>query len=176
VIESNVWADGRGSGCRRLRTAAGGTPYVGTHERRWLRGGKIRFSQLQFATTVFDWQGTEIALLCFDELTHFTAHQFFYMVNRDRSTAMSSLTSVRRATRTRTAQLDGRHQGRPRREWRLLAARYVAPAGEPGRRRKTALNIASQDGARVRIGFGQDPGQAGNSQALIWSGRSVDSA
>ena len=38
------------------------------------------------------------------------------------------------------------------------------------------LNIASQDGARVRIGFGQDPGQAGNSQALIWSGRSVDSA
>ena len=39
-------------------------------------------------------------------------------------------------------------------------------------------NIASQDGARarVRIGFGQDPGQAGNSQAVIWSGRSVDSA
>ena len=70
MIGSNVWADGRGSGCRRLRTAAGGTPYVGTHERRWLRGGKIRFSQLQFATTVFDWQGTEIALLCFDELMH----------------------------------------------------------------------------------------------------------
>ena len=106
----------------------------------------------------------------------FTAHQFFYMVSRDGSTATSSLTSVRRATRTRTAQLDGRHQGRPRREWRLLAAGYVAPAGEPGRRRKTALNIASQDGAPVRIGFGQDPGQAGNSQALIWSGRSVDSA
>ena len=120
--------------------------------------------------------GTEIAPLCFDELTHFTAHQFFYMVSLDRSTATSSLTSVRRATRTRTAQLDGRHQGRPRREWRLLAARYVAPAGEPGRCRKTALNIPSQDGARVRIGFGQDPGQAGNSQALIWSERSVDSA
>src|SRR6516165_5312064 len=120
--------------------------------------------------------GTEIALLCFDELTHFTAHQFFYMVRRDGATATSSLTSVRRATRTRTAQLDGRHQGRPRREWRLLAAGYVAPAGEPGRRRKTALNIVSQDGAPVRIGFGQDPGQAGNSQALIWSGRSVDSA
>jgi hypothetical protein len=159
VIESNVWQTAADQDAAAFAAAAGGTPYVGTHERRWLRGGKIRFSQLQFATTVFDWQGAEIALLCFDELTHFTAHQFFYMVSRDRSTATSSLTSVRRATRTRTAQLDGRHQGRPRREWRLLAARYVAPAGEPGRRRKTALNIASQDGARVRIGFGQDPGQ-----------------
>ena len=26
------------------------------------------------------------ALICFDELTHFTAHQFFYMVSRNRST------------------------------------------------------------------------------------------
>jgi len=109
VIGSNVWADGRGSGCRRLRTAAGGTPYVGTHERHWLRGGKIRFSQLQFATTVFDWQGTEIALLCFDELTHFTAHQFFYMVSRDRSTATSSLTS--RDVQPGLGQLDRRFPG-----------------------------------------------------------------
>ena len=28
------------------------------------------------------------------------------------------------------------------------------------------LNTATQDGKRVRIGFGQDPGQAGKSQAL----------
>ena len=34
-------------------------------------------------------------------------------------------------------RLDGRHQARPQQEWRLLAARYGAPAGEPGRRRKT---------------------------------------
>jgi phage terminase large subunit-like protein len=27
------------------------------------------------------------------------------------------------------------------------------------------LNTATQDGKRVRIGFGQDPGQAGKSQA-----------
>src|SRR5205823_4604630 len=30
--------------------------------------------------------GAQIALICFDELTHFTAHQFFYMVSRNRST------------------------------------------------------------------------------------------
>jgi hypothetical protein len=35
---------------------------------------------------VYDWQGAQITLICFDELTHFTAHQFFYMVSRNRST------------------------------------------------------------------------------------------
>jgi terminase large subunit-like protein len=53
---------------------------------RWPRARKIKFSHLQFETTVYDWQGAQIALICFDELTHFTAHQFFYMVSRNRST------------------------------------------------------------------------------------------
>jgi predicted phage terminase large subunit-like protein len=36
----------------------------------------------------------------------------------------------------------------------------------PGDVEKLLLNIASQDGTRVRIGFGQDPRQAGKSQGL----------
>jgi Terminase large subunit, T4likevirus-type, N-terminal len=64
----------------------GGTPHLGAREWRWPRAGKIKFSHLQFETTVYDWQGAQIALICFDELTHFTAHQFFYMVSRNRST------------------------------------------------------------------------------------------
>jgi hypothetical protein len=64
----------------------GGTPHLGMREWRWPRAGKIKFSHLQFETTVYDWQGAQIALICFDELTHFTAHQFFYMVSRNRST------------------------------------------------------------------------------------------
>jgi Terminase large subunit, T4likevirus-type, N-terminal len=64
----------------------GGTPHVGAREWRWPRAGKIKFSHLQFDTSVYDWQGAQIALICFDELTHFTAHQFFYMVSRNRST------------------------------------------------------------------------------------------
>jgi Terminase large subunit, T4likevirus-type, N-terminal len=64
----------------------GGTPHLGVHEWRWPQGGKIKFSHLQLETTVHDWQGAQIALICFDELTHFTAHQFFYMVSRNRST------------------------------------------------------------------------------------------
>ena len=64
----------------------GGTPYLGAREWRWPDGGKIKFSHLQFDATVYDWQGAQITLICFDELTHFTAHQFFYMVSRNRST------------------------------------------------------------------------------------------
>jgi predicted phage terminase large subunit-like protein len=64
----------------------GGKPHLGMREWRWPRGGKIKFSHLQFDSTVYDWQGAQIALICFDELTHFTAHQFFYMVSRNRST------------------------------------------------------------------------------------------
>ena len=55
----------------------GGTPHVGVREWRWARGGKIKFAHLQFEATVYDWQGAQIALICFDELTHFTARQFF---------------------------------------------------------------------------------------------------
>ena len=64
----------------------GGTPHLGMREWRWPRAGKIKFSHLQFETAVYDWQGAQIALICFDELTHFTAHQFFYMVSHNRST------------------------------------------------------------------------------------------
>ena len=63
----------------------GGTPHLRMREWRWPRG-KIKFSHLQFETTVYDWQGAQITLICFDELTHFSAHQFFYMVSRNRST------------------------------------------------------------------------------------------
>jgi len=63
----------------------GGTPHIGMREWRWRRGGRIKFSHLQFDSTVYDWQGAQIALICFDELTHFTAHQFFYVVSRNRS-------------------------------------------------------------------------------------------
>jgi hypothetical protein len=38
-------------------------------------------------------EGAQIALICFDELTHFTAHQFFFLVSRNRSTGGCDLTS-----------------------------------------------------------------------------------
>jgi predicted phage terminase large subunit-like protein len=64
----------------------GGIPHHRSHEWRWPRAGKIKFSHLQFDSTVYHWQGAQIALICFDELTHFTAHQFYYLLSRNRST------------------------------------------------------------------------------------------
>jgi len=48
-------------------------------------GARVRFAHLEHERTVFDWQGAQIPLLCFDELTHFSRTQFFYMLSRNRS-------------------------------------------------------------------------------------------
>ncbi len=47
---------------------------------------KIKFSHLQYEKNVYDWQGSEIPLICFDELTHFSKNMFFYLLSRNRST------------------------------------------------------------------------------------------
>lgn len=49
-------------------------------------GAKISFRHLQYEREKHDWQGSQIPLLCFDELTHFSEGQFFYMLSRNRST------------------------------------------------------------------------------------------
>jgi predicted phage terminase large subunit-like protein len=48
-------------------------------------GASVSFAHLEHEKTVLNWQGAQIALECFDELTHFTAKQFWYMVSRNRS-------------------------------------------------------------------------------------------
>lgn len=48
-------------------------------------GTKIDFAYLARDQDVYDWQGTQIPLICFDELTHFSKTQFFYMLSRNRS-------------------------------------------------------------------------------------------
>jgi hypothetical protein len=47
---------------------------------------KIKFSHLEYDQNVYDWQGSEIPLICFDELTHFSKKMFFYLLTRNRST------------------------------------------------------------------------------------------
>lgn len=49
-------------------------------------GAKINFNHLQLERDVYSWQGAQIALIAFDELTHFTEKQFVYMLSRNRST------------------------------------------------------------------------------------------
>lgn len=53
---------------------------------RFPSGAKIAFGHLEHDKTVLDWQGAQIPLIGFDELTHFSRAQFFYMLSRNRST------------------------------------------------------------------------------------------
>ena len=49
-------------------------------------GSSITFSHLHNEKDVNDWQGSQICLIGYDELTHFTENQFWYMLSRNRST------------------------------------------------------------------------------------------
>lgn len=46
---------------------------------------KIRFAHMQYESDRLNWQGSQIPYLGFDELTHFSQIQFFYMLSRNRS-------------------------------------------------------------------------------------------
>lgn len=58
-----------------------------THFRIKFPGGfDLQLAHLHDPRTVYSYQGTEICYIAFDELTHFTEEQFFYMLSRNRST------------------------------------------------------------------------------------------
>lgn len=63
---------------------SGATFKVGDLEWTFASGAKIRFSHLQHETSKFGYQGAQIVGLYFDELTHFSRSQFFYMISRNR--------------------------------------------------------------------------------------------
>lgn len=48
-------------------------------------GMSVRFSHLEYERSVYDWQGSQIPFIGFDELTHFSQKQFWYMLSRNRS-------------------------------------------------------------------------------------------
>lgn len=48
-------------------------------------GMKMKFAHLEHEKNMYDWQGSQIAFIGFDELTHFTEKQFFYLLSRNRS-------------------------------------------------------------------------------------------
>ena len=53
---------------------------------RWKkRKVKITFSHMQLERHMYQWDGSQIPLICFDELQHFTEKQFWYMLSRNRS-------------------------------------------------------------------------------------------
>lgn len=48
-------------------------------------GNRVSFNHLYLEADILGWQGAQIPLIMFDELTHFSRSQFFYMLSRNRS-------------------------------------------------------------------------------------------
>ncbi|HEX8637920.1 MAG TPA: terminase family protein [Pyrinomonadaceae bacterium] len=63
----------------------GAVPKTNDHSWTFPSGSVLSFAHLQHEKNVLDWQGSQICFLGFDELTHFTEKQFFYMLSRNRS-------------------------------------------------------------------------------------------
>lgn len=63
----------------------GAHPKEATLEWIFPSGARLKFAHLEHEKSVFDWQGSQIPLIGFDELTHFSEKQFFYMLSRNRS-------------------------------------------------------------------------------------------
>jgi hypothetical protein len=71
---------------RTLYVPIGATPRENQMDWKFQSGASIAFRHLQYERNVHDWQGSQIPLIIFDELTHFTKYQFWYMLTRNRST------------------------------------------------------------------------------------------
>lgn len=54
---------------------------------RFRSGARVSFAHIDGDKDLGKWQGSQIALIGYDELTHFTEHQFFYMLSRNRSSS-----------------------------------------------------------------------------------------
>lgn len=69
----------------KLYPLLGATPKEVTLEWKFPSGASLSMAHLEHEKSVSNWQGSQIALLLFDELTHFSEKQFFYMLSRNRS-------------------------------------------------------------------------------------------
>lgn len=49
------------------------------------KGASVNFAHLGSDEDCDNWQGSQITMIGFDELTHFTEYQFFYMLSRNRT-------------------------------------------------------------------------------------------
>lgn len=68
----------------KLYGRIGGEPKQSSLEWKF-DGFSMKFAHLEYDNSVTEWQGSQIPYIGFDELTHFSEKQFFYMLSRNRS-------------------------------------------------------------------------------------------
>lgn len=76
-----------------------GKPIRGKTEWHWHKyGSKVKFTHLHNEKDAYSHQGAAYVYLAFDELTHFTKFQFFYLLTRNRTPVGCNLRPYCRAT------------------------------------------------------------------------------
>jgi len=68
-----------------LYSHLGGSPFVSKLRWEFPTGAKVEMDHLEDDAALKKWQGAQVAYIGFDELTHFSERQFFYMLSRMRS-------------------------------------------------------------------------------------------
>lgn len=79
--EGGLWDE-----ASKMYPLLGAKPRETTLEWVFPSGATVRFAHLQYEQNKLDWQGAQVPFFGFDELTHFSESQFFYMLSRNRST------------------------------------------------------------------------------------------
>lgn len=80
VAQGGLWSESL-----ELYPRLGGKPNISDTRWAFSSGAEVKFAHLQHEKNVIDYQGSQIALIGFDELTHFTEYQFTYLLSRNRS-------------------------------------------------------------------------------------------
>lgn len=81
ISQGGLWDESE-----NLYPVLGAKPNSADHSWKFNSGARVAFSHMQHEKNVYDWQGSQIPLIGFDELTHFTKKQFLYMLSRNRTT------------------------------------------------------------------------------------------
>ena len=69
----------------KLYPLVNGEPRESSLDWTFKSGAKLSFRHLEYEKNKYDWQGSQITFLGFDELTHFSETMFFYLLSRNRS-------------------------------------------------------------------------------------------
>ncbi len=78
--EGGLWDESE-----KMYPLVGARPRESVLEWRFPSGAKGKFAHLEQEAHKYDWQGSQIPYIGFDELTHFSWGQFTYMLSRNRS-------------------------------------------------------------------------------------------
>lgn len=72
---------------RKIYCHVKGSYPLKTPKLHWIfpSGASVNFAHLRSDEDCLSWQGSQMTMIGFDELTHFSEHQFFYMLSRNRT-------------------------------------------------------------------------------------------